>query len=217
MRRSLLLLLPMLWLTAGCATRRDMPLDLTLFPTATVLPESQTPGRVAIRMQPAVQDLVHEGEDGPARRMRIPIGQIVTQALLTSASEAFAGGAERLATSSAVDTRFVATLSVQSARASYHSHLLWFIPLGFLGAASDFELDSQLALDISLLDAGGRVVWTRSYDDGPRIWHHEWFEMAVAPDGLMRMTHEAAWRISQRVMHDLREWAEVERTRPRTL
>lgn len=216
-RVALLTLMPPVALLPGCASRREMPLDVALFPSTPAAPDTRAPGRVAVLLQPEIKDLVHEGEDGPARRMRIPIGRIVAQAMLASAGEVLAGGAERLEAPAGDDTRYTATLIVQSVRVSYHSHLLWMIPLPIGGGAADSEFDAQLAIDVTVLDPQGRVVWTRTYDDGRRVWKHEWLEQAKAPDGLLRMTHEAAWRLSQQALRDLREWAEGERMRPRSL
>jgi hypothetical protein len=86
-----------------------------------------------------------------------------------------------------------------------------------LGGVGDAEYDEQLAFDITVLDPRGRVVWTRTYDDGRQIWQHSWTDQGKAPDGLLRLTHEAAWRLSQKVVRDLREWVEGERMRPRSL
>ena len=220
MMRALLPLLTLLLSVAllpGCASRREMPFDAALFPSSPVAPETRAPGRVAIVLQPAVKDLVHEGEEGPARTLRIPIGRIVSQAMMTSAEAMFASGAVRVEAGAGDGTRYAATLIVQSARVAYHRRLLWLIPLPFFGGTGDFEFDVQLAMDITLLDAQGRVVWTRTYDDGRQVWPHDWAEQAKAPDGLLRVTHEAAWRLSQKAMRDLREWADGERMRPRNL
>lgn len=34
---------------------------------------------------------------------------------------------------------------------------------------------------------------------------------------LLRLNHEAAWRLAQRALSDLREWVEADRMRPRSL
>ena len=87
----------------------------------------------------------------------------------------------------------------------------------YCGRGRRSEFDAQLALDVTVLDPQGRVVWTRSYDDGRRVWQHEWTEQSKAADGLLRVTHEAGWRLSQHALRDLREWVEVERMRTRSL
>jgi hypothetical protein len=173
---------------------------------------------VAVLASPAVKDLVHEGDDGPAQALRIPIGAIALQAVLDLADAAFTGGAQRLDAPAAAGAGHAATLVIQSMRVSYHSHLLWLIPLPWLGAAlDDHEYDVQLAIDVTLLDAQGGVVWTRSYDDGRQVWAHEWTGQGMVTQALLRLTHEAAWRLAQRAVNDLRDWVQDERMRPRSL
>jgi len=89
--------------------------------------------------------------------------------------------------------------------------------LPLFGAVGDFEFAAHLALDVTALDPQRRVVWTRTYDDGRQVWPHQWTEHGKALEGLLRITHEAAWRQSQQAVRDLREWAEDERMRPRNL
>ncbi|MEO6745719.1 MAG: hypothetical protein ABIN08_14660 [Caldimonas sp.] len=221
MRRTqvaLLALLSML-LLPGCASRIEMPLNVAMFPKSAVAPDVRVPGRVAVVLPPTVKDQVHEADDGPARGTRVSIGSIVGSAMLASAADTFVGGAERLELPNGAGTSVVATLVVQSVRISYHRRLLWFIPLPivFVGAVGDFEFAAHLALDVTVLDPQGQVVWTRSYDDGRQVWPHEWTEQGKALDGLLRVTHEAAWRQSQQAVRELREWVEGERMRPRSL
>jgi hypothetical protein len=219
-RRSALLTVPALGgLLAGCASRREMPFNATLFPQLSAPQDAQLPGRVAVMLQPALEQLVHEGDDGPAKRLRIPVGRIVAEAVLRAAGKEFLGGSLQLNTPA--DARMgdglAATLVVQSVRVTYQSHLLWIVPLPLLGGAGDWELDLHLALDMTLLDPQGQAVWTRSYDDGRQVWKHDWTEQYKAPDGLLRLTHEAAWRLAQQAVHDLADWVRAERLRPRSL
>lgn len=216
-RDALLTLLPPFGLLAGCVTRRETTPDPTLFPRTPAAPETRLPGRAAVLATTTVKDLMHEGDDGPVRVLRVPIGAIVVQAMLASADSAFVGGAQRLDALAAAGAGHVATLVIQAVRVSYHSRLLWILPLPFLGGMSDHEYDVQLAIDVTLLDARGGLVWTRSYDDGRQIWPHEWTEQGKSIEGLLRLTHEAAWRLAQRALGDLREWVEAERMRPRSL
>jgi len=220
-RDALLILLPPLSLLPGCATRRGMPLDTALFPHTTTAPEARLPGRVAVLAPPAVRNLVHEGEDGPARALQMPVGAIVVQAMLGSADAACSGDAQRLDAPApaprAAGAGHVATLVIQAVRVSYHSHVLRFIPLPVLGGLADQEFDARLAVEVTLLDALGGVVWTRSYDDGRQVWAHEWTGQGKVNERLLRLTHEAAWPLAQRALSDLREWVEADRMRPRSL
>ena len=216
-RDALLTLLPPLGLLSGCVTRREMPLDPTLFPHTPTAPQTRLPGTLAVLATSTVKDLVHEGDDGPARTLRVPIGAIVVQAMLASADAAFVGGAQRLDAPAAAGAGHAATRVIQAVRVSYHSRLLWVLPLPVLGWLGDQEFDVQLAVDVSLLDARGGLVWTRSYDDGRQVWPHDWTEQGKVTAGLLRLTHEAAWRLAQRALFDMRDSIEAERMRPRSL
>jgi hypothetical protein len=213
-RRALLLtLLPLL---PGCASRRDLSLDPRLFPQPLAPPDSPAPGRIAVLLQPTVKNQMHEGE-GPTAAVRIPIGRIVEKAMQDGAVEVFAGGVQHLDDMADAGPHLDATLVVQSARVAYHQRLLWVVPLPIVGAVADYDFDTRLALDITLLDQQGRAVWTRIYDDGQQIWKHDWLEQGKAVQGLLRLTHEAAWRLSRQAVRDVREWVEAERMRPRML
>ena len=216
-RTALLAIVPSMVLLHGCASVREAQVDTGLFPRNTGTPDARSPGQVALLLQPAMKDMVHQGEDGPASRMRLPIGRIVAQAMLMSMDEAFAGGVQRVDEPASAGAGYGATLVIQAARVSYHSRLLWFLPLPVLGGAGDFEFDAQLALDASLLDGQGRVVWTHSYDSGRLIWEHSFGEQALVQDGLLRLTHEMAWRLSQQAVRELRDWMDADRMRPRVL
>jgi hypothetical protein len=73
-RDALLTLLPPLGLLSGCVTRREMPLDPTLFPHTPTAPQTRLPGTLAVLATSTVKDLVHEGlrrvldERSPRRR-----------------------------------------------------------------------------------------------------------------------------------------------------
>lgn len=222
MKRAPVALLALLLsvLLPGCASRLEMPLNVAMFPNTPVAADNRVPCRAAVVLAPTVKDQVHEADDAPARGTRVRIGSIVESAMLASAAGAFVGGAERLELSRGDGTKLVATLVVQSVRISYDRRLLWLIPLPifpFLSAVGDYEFAAHLALDVTVLDPQGRVLWTRSYDDGRQVWPHEWIAQGKFLDGLLRVTHEAAWRQSQQAVRDLREWVEGERMRPRSL
>jgi hypothetical protein len=76
-----------------------------------------------------------------------------------------------------------------------------------------------LAFDLRLFDAQGRLVWRRTYDDdaGRLVWTTASAESTPIPEDIGRVTHEAAWRLAQLVLRDLREWMNRERMRPREL
>lgn len=206
-------------LAGGCATKYEGAFNPALFPRVPAAAESRAPGRVALLVQPPVQGQVHEGVKNPATGVRLPVGQIVEQALLAAALDALRGGVERVPQVPPAGAGFDATLVIEAVRADHHSQLSWLIPIPvYPFLIGDTNFYAQLAFDLSLLDAAGRTVWTRTYDSGreiykrPSFWSNE-----KLPDGFLRMAHEAAWRLSQQAMTDLRDWLAVERRKPREL
>jgi hypothetical protein len=108
---------------------------------------------------------------------------------------------------------------IEAVRVTHTDKLSWLLPMPvFPFVVGDRDAFSQLAFDLSLIDGEGRTVWTRSYDGGaellkrPSFWSNE-----PVPVGMTRMAHETAWRLSQQVVTDLRDWQAGERNKPREL
>jgi hypothetical protein len=153
------------------------------------------------------------------RQMRLHAASIVEQALLAALAEDLQGGADRVDAVPAAGGRYHATLAVDAVRVEHRQRLVWYLPLSLLAGVSKFESSILLSLDLTLFDAQGQPVWTRAYsDDAGRF---EWTTPSMDPEaifqGITRLAHEAAWRVSQQAAHDLREWLETERARPRKL
>jgi hypothetical protein len=204
---------PLAWLP-GCASVREMPFDASMFPSRSVEAADRAPGRVALVAAPAVIDQVHQTDSGPGRRMRVPVGRIVVQAMLMAADAAFEDGAQRFDQPPPASAGFGAALVIDSVRLAYQSRTLWLMPLLPLGGVGDLEYTAQLGFELSLRDGQGRAVWTRSYDSGRQIWPHEWAQQTAFQTGLLRLTHELAWRLSQQVIRELRDWTRAARLRP---
>ncbi len=79
------------------------------------------------------------------------------------------------------------------------------------------ELDTPLAFDLRLLDAQGQTVLLRTYDGGREIWKAPPETSEGSVDGIVRLAHEAAWRLARQAVYDLRGWVEAERGKPRGL
>jgi hypothetical protein len=148
----------------------------------------------------------------------LPIGGIVEQAVLAALRDAVQGGVQPVDALPRPGTGFDATLVIEAVRAGYHRRLRWLLPMPPpLFMIGDSEVEARLAFDLSMLDAQGRTVWTRTYDSGgeivkrPSVWHSE------TADALVSLAHETAWRLSQQVVSDLRDWLAVERNKPREL
>lgn len=213
------LLLLLATLTGGCATKFEGAYTPALFPPAASAPASRAPGRLALVVRPQVQDLVHEGDQVPARGVRLPIGRIVEEATLGVFRDGLQGGVQRLVQVPAAGAGFAASVAIESVHVEHDSRVLWLVPIPvFPFVVGDSEVSARLAFELSLLDAQGRTVWTHSYDSGrevykrPSFWSNE-----LLPEGLLRMAHEAAWRLAQQALIDVREWLATERNKPREL
>jgi hypothetical protein len=220
-------LIALLALLGGCAAPapHEAAVNLALFAPAASAPDSRHPGRVAMLMPPQVQGTVYLGEKligypSDSRQLRIPSGRIVEQAALTALGDALPGQVEQVSAPPASSDGFKATLVIDAVRFEYHERVQMVLPLlipvvGTLIVIS--EVDTRLAFDLRLLDAQGHTVLTRTYDGGREIWKAppETFEWSA--DGIVRLAHEAAWRLAQQAVRDLRDWLEAERIRPREL
>jgi hypothetical protein len=108
----------------------------------------------------------------------------------------------------------------------YDEHLRFLLPLPLPGVGSlvgEFEVRTRMGMQLSLLDAQGRQVWTRAYDDGLRtaVWVYPggYAVRTGEPDwqaGIPQMAQDAAKRLAQRVVPDLRQWHEAQRLKPRS-
>jgi hypothetical protein len=213
-------LLVLLALWGGCASTDEGAPNPALFPRAAVAPENRTPGRVAVLVRPHVPAMVHEIPSSLDAGVRLQVGRIVEESVVTALSDVLRGGALRLNEVPVANPGFAATLVIEAVRAEHGSERtggVIVVPvLPFL--APEFNFYAHLAFDLSLLDAQGRAVWTRTYDGGHEIWHRPSFWSAEKlPAGMVRMAHETAWRLSQQAVGDLREWLEAERIKPREL
>lgn len=152
---------------------------------------------------------------------QLETGLIVEQALMHVLSGAMGGELKALPSAPAPDAGYGATLEWSAVRFDYDEQLRVLVPLFWVG---EFEARTRMVMQLSLLDAQGQQVWTRSYDDGLRtgIWVYpggyavrtgdpDW------PAGIKQMAHDAAARLAQRVLADLREWHEGQRQKPRRL
>jgi len=115
--------------------------------------------------------------------------------------------------------RYQATLAVDAVRFELRQRLLWYVPVSLLTGISKYESSALLALDLSLFNAQGRAAWARTYSDdaGRLTWTSPPTDSESLPEGITRLAHEAAWRLSQQATRDLRDWLEAERAKPRKL
>jgi hypothetical protein len=205
----------------GCATPAlpEISPDASLFEHDASAPENRALRRVALAAPPQVRDKTVE----VANRIRLKAGAIVEQALLAASGDSAQGGVQLVHVPLSADAQFSATLVIQAVRFDYEEHLVWLVPIplpvvGF--AITKREASTQLGFDLTLLDAQARPVWTRTYADS--AGHFVWIDPPEGkderwPHGIGRLAHEAAWRLSQQALRDLREWLAEERMKPRQL
>ena len=210
-------LMALLVLMGGCAS--TPPADLVnpaLFARSAVLPESRTPGRVALLVPVQVQGTIYRSDKYDIIDLRLPIGRVVEQAMLAALGDGRRGGVQQVSAVPPPGSGFGATLVVDALRYEHHFKWLWIVPVPLPPfVVGQTEASSQLAFDVSLLDAEGQRVWTRTYDAGSEIWKPTNAELPSS--ALVRLAHEEAWRLAQQAMHDLADWLNAERIKPREL
>lgn len=205
-----------LLLLGGCATTYEGQFDPALFDRgAASAPEQRMPGRVALLVPTETQVTVVQ----IGRQMRLHAASIVEQSLLAALGEDLQGGADRVDAVPAAGGRYQATLAVDAVRVEHRQRLVWYLPLSLLAGVSKFESSITLTLDLTLFDAQGQPVWTQAYIDGAGRfeWKNPSMDVEAIIQGITRLVHQAAWRLSQQASHDLRDWLEAERARPRKL
>lgn len=227
-------------LLAGCAQTeeqkaqlaevRQVKPDATLFRVEPVAPERRLPLRLALLVSPSVPGAKTSLPLGPGSWVvrknvqplswQVQVASVVEAALAKSIGEATQAEVRSVSAMPRPGDGFDATLEVVSVRFDYDERLLWLVPIpipivGFV--AGNFEASMRLAVQLRLVDAQGQQVWTKYYDDG--VQRAEW--QFPSDDrwlpGVQRVVHEAAWRLAQQALQDLRDWQAAERVRPRAL
>jgi hypothetical protein len=158
---------------------------------------------------------------------QLETGLIVEEALMHTLGGALGGELTAMPAAPAPAAGYGVVLEMAAVHLDYDEHLRVLVPLPvpLMGTmVGEFEVRTRLILNLSLLDAQGSQVWLRSYDDGLRtgVW--------VVPGGyplrngdpdwrtgVNQMAHDAAGRLAQRVLQDLREWHEGQQRKPRSL
>ena len=213
----------MMALLGGCATTHQGKVEAAIFTRSAAAPANLPGSRVALLLAPQVRATMYLGEaliDAAwvNEHVQVPIGPIVEAAALAALGEAMGGGVLQLDPASPAGG-FSATLAVDAVRFEYHDKLLYVIPLPLPGLplVIESEVDVRLAFDTRLLDGLAHVVWTRIYDAGLETWKCPVKSREVSADGIVRMAHEAAWRLARQASQDLADWLESERNKPREL
>lgn len=193
-----------LLLLGGCAGF-DITANPARVPAGATPPDHRTPGRIALVVPAHVQRTVVVLMSPPP--FRLHAGAIVEQSMRAALMD---GVADRVVSSQdppPADAGFDGTLKIDSVRATYQQRTR---------DSFHYESSVRLSFDASLLDARGRVVWTRTYDDvGRATWTSMEFYAGVK--AIEIATHDVAWRLSQQATKVVREWLQAERVKPRDL
>lgn len=207
---------------AGCATEPQQGrFSPALFPSQAT--EAAFDGQVAVLADPTSPKLEVLGERlGDAGPVHVPIGRIVHEASLLAFARAFKGGArpiDRIGGEPATPTPIVTARVVNYV---YRDRLQYFIPLLWYGAIEKWQLDVQLVVEVRLFAGDGTMLWSGTFDSGVEIWEPLVDSPIPIPleshtEGLLRQTHETAYRLMQRAARDVGEWLRNERLRERRL
>jgi hypothetical protein len=212
-RRQLWIWLALVAMLQGCASYEGAP-NPAWFPPATTADKSRTPGRVALIVPPPVQTRV----SAVGKLLKLQVGAIAEQAMRAALDDGLQSGAQQVYGALPPTGGYSATLVIDSVRFEHQERTVWFVWVPPLSQFVQYEASTTLAFDVSLFDAQGGRVWSRTYDDaGQLVWTTPSADSTPLPKDIGRVAHESAWRLAQRVSRDLREWMDAERMRPRSL
>jgi hypothetical protein len=167
--------------------------------------ESRTRGRVALFVK---SDVRSETKVILGYLHALQVGPMVEQALVLALDEGLQGGVQQFGAMPPTGSPFDAVLELR------------WVQLDFLRHAYP-PRTVALDFDLRVVDRQGRAAWSRIYHDakdyplGEQLTLVEPGETAMETE--VRLAHEAAWRLAQLVLRDLREWLEAERLKPREL
>jgi len=210
-------LIGLLWLSEvlqGCATYPGTP-NRDWFPRATPAATNRTPGSVGLKVPPQVQVTV--AAIGPV--FKLQVGSIAEQSMRTALSDGLQGGVQPSSVSPPLRNGSGATLVIDAVHFEHKERTVWWMWLPPLSSIQQYEATTRLAIDVSLLDARGSPIWTRTYDDdsGRLVWTTASAVSTPLPEDIGRLVHECAWRLAQQALRDVREWISIERMKPREL
>jgi hypothetical protein len=211
-RRALALALGAVLALAGCTSA---PVTATVDPALFPRREGTAPfgGSVGLFMDPAslemtvvTRDRIQIGRLPGSAPVRMPVGRIVEEAALASFARAFRDGV-RVGESpgeAKSDRETVVALDVASAPQSGRR-----------------ATDVRLVVQLQLHGADGALLWSNVYDSGLQAWEPQRRPFSQSPEteyeGLLRLTHETAYRLMEQAARDVGEWLRNEQLRERRL
>jgi hypothetical protein len=205
----------LLLLLGGCAwSGFDITANPARVPASATAPDSRTPGRIALVVPEQVQRTVIEVQP----KIRLHAGAIVEQAARVALMGGLTDGVAVGQDVPPADAGYDGTLKVDVVLVEYKQRVLWFIPTSLLAGITRYESSVRLSFEASLLDAKGRVIWTRAYSEvGRETWSQPSMETYAMLKAIEAATHDVAWRLSREATKDVRAWLQAERAKPRDL
>lgn len=197
-------------LQTGCALPpppppRPIPPNSKLFAGAPAVAGPRLRGRVALLDTPDVRTAT---KLTVSYLFALQVGPMVEQALVLALDGGLQGGVQQVGAMPPAGSPFDAVLELRWVQLDFRRHV--YPPRT---VALDF--------DLRVVDGQGRAAWSRIYHDAKEHSLGELLALVepgeTALETEVRLAHEAAWRLAQQVLHDLREWLAVERLRPREL
>ncbi len=190
-------------LLVGCASTHEGKLDPRSFAQGSAARASKSIGRVSLVMSPDLRDTVDLGESLiqspiPYRHVQVPTGRIVEHALRTALDDALTFGVQDAQSIPPPGNDLSAIVVVKSVHFEYHDRLQYVLPIPLPGLPLVVvsEVEVRLAFDLQLLDARGHTVQVRTYESGREVWMPKPRATEMAEDGIVRLAHEAAWRLA---------------------
>jgi hypothetical protein len=215
-------------LLAGCETPHQGAFDPSLFAGAAASPqtaEAPLPGRMRVQLAPGQDGRVLEC--GPLRRsgappVRLPLPQITERALQQALDQTLTQrGAPLTAPAPTAGTPLPpadATLTIDQLQFSCSDRYLWVLPAPPpVLMISKSEITIEVAYELTLRDAAGRSIWTQHQGSGRLVLQGRTGQRESHAAGIVRLAHEAAWRLAQQSARDVRHWWQAERMKPRQL
>lgn len=219
-------IVPCLVMLAACTTF-EARLDPTLFGVPTAAAADPSPGAVLLRMPADGSNLVVtvgglRGFD--ANRVRLPAGEIVRAAAQAAFAREFSGGvqfetADQRSLPRSNDAPWQVIVALDAIHFDFRDDFIYLIPLGPL-TIERRDVTVRMALTVSVVDEGGAVRWSRSYDAGRELWKARGgalFPSESPAEGVQRLAHQQTWRLMTRAAQDVRRFTETDRRRERVL
>jgi hypothetical protein len=207
--------------TGGCATVRLVQVEPALFSLPPTPPGVPMPGRAAVVVPQAVFSQTYIPESNGIVVLQVPVGQIVTHAVVAALGAEFEAGATWLTARPAPGAGFAAVVEIAQIDTSARSRVTAYVPVPYppllwMPLYASAELSVSVGFDLLRFDAQGRALGVRRCDPGAQILEVTNWSPEPGADALIRLVHEAAAGGALIAARELRSALELQRMQPRT-